>query len=633
MSFLPVSKKDMETRGWDGIDFLFVTGDAYVDHPSFGCAIVTRLLEAEGYRVGIVAQPDWRSTADFKKLGRPKYAALVSSGVIDSMVNHYTASKKQRTDDRYSPGGRSGARPDRAVIVYTAKLKEAWKGLPVVIGGIEASLRRFAHYDYWSDSVRRSILLDSKADLLVYGMGERSILEIAAALAGGKGIAGCTGIRGVVYAAGKSERSGPHGAEEAGSGNAAGILLPSYEETVADKAAFARAFGSEEEEQDPVWGGTLVQYHGDRAVVQNPPQPPLSVSEMDRVYALPYERAYHPMYEAAGGIPAIEEVQFSITSHRGCFGACSFCALRFHQGRIISKRSGDSIVAEATRMTASRGWKGNIHDVGGPTANFRNPACGKQATEGSCRKRQCLFPSPCKRLDADHAEYAAILNRLMNLEGVKRVFVRSGIRYDYLALDPDGRFFEQLVTHHVSGQLKVAPEHVSAKVLSLMHKPGCAVYDGFVKRFFELSKKAGKEQYLVPYLISGHPGSDLGAAIELACYLRRTGYIPEQVQDFYPTPGTASTCMYHTGLDPYDMKSVYVPRSGEEKAMQRALLQFRRKENYELVYKALVRAGRADLIGYSKECLIWPRKGRGVENKGRGGTEKRRKGSSRRSGR
>jgi uncharacterized radical SAM protein YgiQ len=610
MSFLPVTKKDMETRGWEELDFLFVSGDAYVDHPSFGCAIITRVLEREGFKVGVIAQPDWRSTDDFKKLGRPRFGALVSSGVIDSMVNHYTASKKPRTDDRYSPGGTSGARPDRALIVYTTRIKEAWKGLPVIIGGIEASLRRFAHYDYWSNAVRRSILLDSKADLLVYGMGERTMIEIAHTLAGGKGISECYGIRGIAYVTDK-QSIGDTGCEAAPGGipgERDTIILPSYEDTVADKRKFAIAFLAEEEEQDPAWGKKLVQYHGERAVVQNPPQAPLTTEEMDGIYALRYERAYHPMYEAAGGIPAIEEVKFGITSHRGCFGACSFCALRFHQGKIIAKRSEASIIAEARELTATSGWKGNIHDVGGPTANFRNPACKKQATGGSCRKRQCLFPEPCKNLEIDHKEYARLLKRIMELPGVKHVFIRSGIRYDYLALDKDESFFRQLCEHHVSGQLKVAPEHVSEKVLGLMHKPSRALYDRFVKRFFEISKQIGKEQYLVPYLISGHPGSDLDAAIELSCYLRETGYIPEQVQDFYPTPGTASTCMYYTGLDPYTLKSVYVPHSGEEKAMQRALLQFRRKENYELVHKALSEAGRTDLIGFSKECLIWPRK-------------------------
>jgi uncharacterized radical SAM protein YgiQ len=615
MSFLPISRDDMKDRGWDSLDFIFVSGDAYVDHPSFGCSVITRVLESEGFKVGIIAQPDWRDTSSFKKLGRPKYAALVSSGVVDSMVNHYTAAKKPRTDDRYSPGGVSGFRPDRAVIVYTTRIKEAFKGLPVVIGGIEASLRRFAHYDYWSNKVRRSILLDSKADLLVYGMGEYAIREIAHAFADGKSIREVTNIRGTAYVTDRIGSSLP--ATEPGIGLCDGngtetsgniIELPSFDDVSTDRKKYAEAFAVQEDEQDPIRGKTLVQKHGDRLVIQNPPAPIPTVEEMDRIYSLPYERAYHPSYEKSGGVPAIEEVKFSITSHRGCFGGCAFCALSFHQGRIISKRSEESIVAEAGKLVSLPGFKGYIHDVGGPTANFRNPACEQQLESGTCRKKRCLFPGPCSRLVVDHGEYLRILRRLRKLPGIKKIFIRSGIRYDYLFYDRNDEFFRELCEHHVSGQLKVAPEHVSQKVLVRMRKPARKVYDGFVKKYFELSKALGKEQYLVPYLVSGHPGSDLAAACELACYLRETGYIPEQVQDFYPTPGTASTCMYFTGLDPHTMEEVYVPRDPEEKAMQRALLQFRRKENYALVFRALTIIGRNDLIGFGKECLIWPKR-------------------------
>lgn len=597
MSFLPICRKDMEERGWDQLDFLFVSGDAYVDHPSFGHAILTRLLESEGYKVGILAQPDWKSSADFMMLGRPKYAVFISSGVIDSMVNHYTASKKPRSDDSYSPGGKAGFRPDRAVIVYANKIKQVFKGIPVIIGGIEASLRRFAHYDYWDDGVRRSILLDAKADLLCYGMGEKPILEIAALFKQGIPVEAMTNIRGTVYATTVKP--------EAGWGNT--IEIPSLEEVAKDRRKYAEAFKVQYNEQDPFSGRTIIQAHGDRYVVQNPPAMPMSVKEMDRVYSLPYERTYHPIYEAAGGIPAIREVEFSITSHRGCYGGCSFCALNFHQGRIIQQRSQASIINEAKKLIWNPGFKGYIHDVGGPTANFRGVACERQKKQGACKGKQCLYPKPCKNLTVDHKEYLELLRKLRAIPEIKKVFIRSGIRYDYLMLDKNDDFFIELCKYHVSGQLKVAPEHVVERVLDKMGKPGRKVYDSFVKKFYEINKKIGLEQYLVPYLISSHPGSDLKAAVELAEYLRDIRYTPEQVQDFYPTPGTLSTCMFFTGLDPRTMEKVYVPRSPKEKAMQRALLQYRRKENYEIVYEALVKAGRMDLIGFGKQCLIRPK--------------------------
>lgn len=609
----------MEARGWDSLDFLYISGDAYVDHPSFGHAIITRLLESAGYRVGIIAQPDWENSNDFMRLGRPKYAVLISSGVIDSMVNHYTASKRIRRDDSYSPGGRGGCRPDRAVIVYAGRAREAFKGIPVIIGGIEASLRRFAHYDYWDNKVRRSILLDSKADLLIYGMGEKPVLEIAGQLAEGKTVGQIRHVRGTAYIADASQLKEITENREEKGGNASWTLIPSYEEVVKSKRTYAEAFMFQYNEQDPLNGRTLIQPHGDRFVVQNPPVCPMTVSELDRVYALPYERTYHPSYVEAGGIPAIKEVEFSITSHRGCYGGCSFCALNFHQGRVIQKRSQASILNEAKKLIWLPGFKGYIHDVGGPTANFRNIACERQKKYGTCKGRQCLYPKPCKNLTVDHGEYLELLRKLRQLPEVKKVFIRSGIRYDYLMLDKNDDFFEELCEHHVSGQLKVAPEHVADRVLEKMGKPGRKAYDAFVKKFFEINKRIGKEQYLVPYLISSHPGSDLKAAVELALYLKETGYTPEQVQDFYPTPGTLSTCMFYTRLDPRTMKSVYVPSSPKEKAMQRALLQFGRKENRPLVREALRRADREDLIGYGKKCLVRPgdnlRKGRGKKTK------------------
>lgn len=612
MSFLPMTKKDMSDRGWDQVDFLFISGDAYVDHPSFGHAIITRLLESEGYKVGMIAQPDWRSNDDFMTLGQPNYGVLISSGVIDSMVNHYTASKKPRSDDAYSPGGKAGLRPDRAVIVYANKVKEIFKDTPVIIGGIEASLRRFAHYDYWNNKVRRSVLQDSKADLLVYGMGEKPIIEIANLLRQGVSVKDIQNVRGTCYLSNVNHL--PANLQESLSEDKdtqkddKTVLLPSFDEVSMDKRKYAEAFLIQYNEQDAISGYTLIQKHSERYLVQNPPAGSLSVGEMDRVYALPYERTYHPVYEKEGGIPAIQEVEFSITSHRGCYGGCSFCALSFHQGRVIQSRSQASILNEAKKLTWLPGFKGYIHDIGGPTANFRQKACEKQVKSGVCKEKQCLHPNPCKNLIVDHSEYLSLLRKLREIPEVKKVFIRSGIRYDYLMLDKNDDFFTELCEHHVSGQLKVAPEHVVERVLEKMGKPGRKVYDSFVKKFYDINKKIHKEQYLVPYLISSHPGSDLRAAVELAEYLRGLGYMPEQVQDFYPTPGTLSTCMFYTELDPRNMKKVYVAKLPKEKAMQRVLLQYRKKENYELVHEALIKAERKDLIGFGKNCLIRPKR-------------------------
>ncbi|MCL6589562.1 MAG: YgiQ family radical SAM protein [Firmicutes bacterium] len=600
-AFLPISLADMQERGWDELDFLFVSGEAYVDHPSFGHAIITRLLESEGYRVGLIPLPDWKKLDSFKILGRPRLAVLISSGVIDSMVNHYTASKKPRRDDAYAPGGQAGYRPDRAVIVYANRIKEAYKNVPVIIGGIEAGLRRFAHYDYWDNEVRRSILIDARADLLVYGMGERPILEIAARLAQGEPINKIRDVRGTVWIRPQDRLQ-----DLIGNSSKNEVRTPSYEAVKADPRVYAQAFMLQAAEQDPIRGRTLVQPHGNQEIVQNPPALPLTTEMMDQIYALPYQRTYHPVYQKMGGVPAITEVEFSITSHRGCYGGCAFCALNFHQGRIIQKRSQASIINEARKLIHLENFKGYIHDVGGPTANFRNRACKIQEKKGACRGRQCLDDGGCKHLIVDHSEYLELLRKLREIQGIKKVFIRSGIRYDYLMLDPNDQFFEELCEHHISGQLKVAPEHVADRVLRRMGKPGRAVYDRFVRKFYEINRKLGKEQYLVPYLISGHPGSDLQAAIELAEYLRDIHYTPEQVQDFYPTPGSLSTCMFYTGLDPRDMSKVYVPRSPKEKAMQKALLQFRKPENRRLVYEALTIAGRTDLIGYGPKCLIRP---------------------------
>ncbi|MGO5066707.1 YgiQ family radical SAM protein [Clostridium sporogenes] len=592
INFLPVSKEDLKKRNIDILDFIIVTGDAYVDHPSFGTAIIGRVLEREGFTVGIIAQPDWKSIDDFKKLGKPKYGFLVNSGNIDSMVNHYTASKKKRHDDFYSPGGKSGYRPDRAVVVYCNKIKEAFKDSPIIIGGIEASLRRFAHYDYWDNAVRRSILEDSSADLLIYGMGEKPVVQISNLLRYGMKIDSIKNVTGTAYIEKNISNLDDY------------IEIPSFEEVSTNKKSYAEAYKIQYYEQDSIRGKTLVQKHKDRYVVQNPPQPPLSQEEMDEVYALPYARTYHPMYESEGGIPAIKEVKFSITSHRGCYGSCSFCALTFHQGRVIQNRSQDSILKEANMMTNMKDFKGYIHDVGGPTANFRHRACKVQEKHGTCKNKQCVFPSACKNLIVDHKEYLNLLRKIRKIPNVKKVFIRSGIRFDYLIYDKNDEFFKELCEHHISGQLKVAPEHISDKVLKLMGKPTRNVYDSFVKKYYDINKKIHKKQFLVPYLMSSHPGSDLKAAIELAQYIKKMGYTPEQVQDFYPTPGSLSTTMYYTGLNPLTGEKVYIPKEQKEKSMQRALLQFAIPDNYDLVKEALLKAHREDLIGNGPDCLI-----------------------------
>jgi len=592
--FLPISKEDMQRKKIEQLDFIFVSGDAYVDHPSFGSAVITRLLESRGYKVGIIPQPDWRNADAFKALGRPRLAFLVSSGNMDSMVNHYTAGKKPRREDLYSPAGVRGKRPDRAVTVYCNRIREAFKDVPVIIGGIEASLRRFAHYDFWDDQVRRSILFDSRADLLIYGMGEKPVIQVAEALESGMEIKYITYINGTAYIA-----------PELGNIPDA-TVIPSFDEVRDSKRKYARAFMLQYREQDYHTGRVLIQPHGERFLVQNPPAAPLTETELDDVYSLPFTRQYHPVYKNQGGIPALKEVKFSLTSQRGCFGGCSFCALNFHQGRVVQSRSHESIIEEAELLLKDPEFKGYIHDVGGPTANFRHAACDKQLNAGVCKNRQCLYPTPCKNLKVDHKDYVALLKKLRSLPGVKKVFVRSGLRYDYIIADKKDEFLRELCENHISGQLKVAPEHVSDKVLRYMGKPSKEVYGRFVKKYFDMNKRLKKEQYLVPYLMSGHPGSDLSAAVELAEYVRDMGYNPEQIQEFYPTPGTLSACMYYTGLDPRTMKPVYVPRDPEEKAMQRALIQYRNPENYGLVYKALKSAGREDLIGFGEKCLIKP---------------------------
>lgn len=597
MSFLPITAEEMQARGWECPDAVIVTGDAYVDHPSFGTAIISRVLEADGWRVCIVSQP--QCDADYMQFGCPTLGFFINSGNIDSMVAHYTAAKRRRSDDAYTPGGKAGARPDRAVTVYSRAVRRLYPDSPIIIGGLEASLRRFAHYDYWDDRVRPSILLESGADLLSFGMGENAIREIARRLGEGEPVSAMTDIRGTCYAADVQDFV-PHGCVE----------CPSFEQVAENsdtgRRQYAVAARLEQEEQDAVRGKTLIQRHGDRFVVQNPPQPPLSTEALDRVYELPYERTYHPAYEALGGVPGIEEVQFSLTHNRGCFGACHFCSIAFHQGRAVTCRSEDSVVREAVRLTQMPNFKGYIHDVGGPTANFRRPSCDKQAKCGLCKDRKCLAPTPCPALKADHTAYLHLLRRLRALPGVKRVFIRSGIRFDYLLADPDESFFKELVTHHVSGQLKVAPEHCSDRVLAHMGKPPVSVYRRFQKRFYELTKSAGKKQYLVPYLMSSHPGSTVKDAIELAVFLKKEGLRPEQVQDFYPTPGTISTAMFYTGLDPYTLKPVYVPRTPAQKAEQRALLQYFKPENRQQVLAALRAAGRHDLIGTGPDCLVKP---------------------------
>lgn len=595
-SFLPINRADMEVVRWDELDFLLITGDAYVDHPSFGIAIIARVLEKHDFRVGILAQPDWKDLRDFRSMGKPRLACLITGGNLDSMVNHYTAAKKKRHKDAYSPGGKSGLRPDRTTIAYSNRVREALPGVPVIIGGIEASLRRFAHYDYWSNDVKRSILLDSQADLLIFGMGEKAIVEVAERLNNGEAIDQITDVRGTMV-----PLSGDNVPQDT-------LPLPSYEDVVTDKEKYARAFWVQYNQQDPFRGKSMVQSHGRKSVLQNRPALPLTQAEMDAIYALPFMGSYHPSYEVLGGVPAIEEVEFSLTSVRGCYGACSFCALTFHQGRIIQSRSAESILREAEQMTWNDRFKGYIHDVGGPTANFRRPACKEQLTRGACSHKQCIFPEPCDKLENDHEEYLDLLRRLRSLPKVKKVFVRSGIRYDAVLADRDSGFIRELCEHHVSGQLKVAPEHVSEEVLRLMGKPGKAVYEEFVQKFHEANEELGKEQYLVPYLMSSHPGSTLKEAVELAEYVRDMGINPEQVQDFIPTPGTLSTCMYYTGLDPHTMEEVYIPRSMHEKAMQRALIQYRSPKNHALVEEALRLAHREDLIGYGPKCLIRPRK-------------------------
>ncbi len=585
MAFLPITAEEVKELGWGVPDFVLVTGDAYVDHPSFGTAIISRVLEAEGYTVAILPQPDWKSTADFKRFGRPRLGFLVNSGNIDSMVAHYTAAKKRRSEDAYSPGGKTGYRPDRAIIVYCNRIREAYGDVPIVIGGIEASTRRFAHYDYWTDKVRRSLLIDSTADLLAYGMGENILRRIAFLLDKGVPVSKLCDVRGTVYRAKKG----------------APVHYPAvetyhYDLLKKDKTVYAKAFKIQYDNMDAVTGKAVIEEYDDCVIVQNPPMPPLTRAEMDKVYSLPYMRTYHPSYEKDGGIPAISEVKFSITHSRGCFGSCNFCALTYVQGRSVCSRSEKSVLEEAEIITAMPDFKGYIHDVGGPTANFRHAACAKQKTDGVCTARKCLFPTPCKNLNADHSEYVALLEKIEKLPRVKKVFIRSGIRFDYLMADSNERFFKRLVANHVSGQLKVAPEHCSDNVLKYMGKPKFEVYKRFQKRFYELTKSMGKEQYLVPYLMSSHPGSTIDDAISLALYLRENKLNPEQVQDFYPTPGTASTCMFYTGIDPFDMKSVYVPRSYEEKKLQRALLQSHRPENAPLVRKALEAAHRTDLI-------------------------------------
>ena len=621
-AFLPVSRADMDERGWDECDFVFVCGDAYVDHPSFGMAIITRILEANHYKVGVICQPDWHDPASITALGRPRLGFLVSSGNMDTMVNHYTVAKKRRSSDAFAPGGKMGLRPDHATVVYGNLIRRTYKDVPIILGGIEASLRRLAHYDYWSDKLKRSILLDSGADLLSYGMGEHSIVEVADALAAGLSIHDITFIDGTVVRAKSLEHVYDY------------ELLPSFEAMHEDSLNYAKSFDVQYRNSDPFTGKRLVEPYSDHEfVVQNPPSKPLTTSEMDAVYRLPYARTYHPMYDEAGGVPAIREVKFSLTSNRGCFGECSFCALTFHQGRIVQVRSHESIIEEAKRMIADPEFKGYIHDVGGPTADYRAPACEAQLRRGACRNKHCLSPAPCRKLNADHSDYLSLLRKLRKLPGVKKVFVRSGIRFDFALADKDGgrAFVRELCAHHVSGQLRVAPEHVSNAVLGVMGKPQHAVYERFVKLFEEANAECGLRQFVVPYLMSSHPGSTLDEAIELAEYVRDMGFNPEQVQDFYPTPSTISTVMYFTGVDPRTMERVYVPKKPHDKALQRALIQYRDPKNRDLVFEALRQAGRMDLVGYDKKCLIRPRKAGRPAATGKG-QRKGQKGSSGASG-
>ena len=602
--FLPICRQDMIDRGWEQVDFVYISGDAYVDHPSFGHAIITRELEAFGYKVGIIAQPDWKDKNSIMIYGEPRLGFLVSAGNMDSMVNHYSVSKKRRSKDSFTPGGVMGKRPDYATIVYSNLIRQVYKKTPIILGGIEASLRRMAHYDYWSDKLKRSVLLDSGADLISYGMGERSIIEIAEALDSGIDVKDITFIDGTVCRV-KSLDS----VYDA-------VMLPAFEDLKADKLNYARSFYTQYCNTDPFTGKRLVEPYGEHMyIVQNPPSKPLSQQEMDETYSYPYMRTYHPSYEKDGGVPAISEVKFSLISNRGCFGGCNFCALTFHQGRIIQTRSHESLLEEAEHITQDKDFKGYIHDVGGPTADFRHPSCEKQLKYGVCKNRQCLFPTPCKNLKADHKDYVSLLRKLRKIPKVKKVFIRSGIRFDYVLADKDDTFFKELCKYHVSGQLKVAPEHVSDAVLTCMGKPRNEVYQKFTEKYKKINEQLGMKQYLVPYLMSSHPGSTLKEAVELAEYLRNLGYMPEQVQDFYPTPSTISTCMYYTGVDPRTMKPVYVPKNPHEKAMQRALIQYRNPQNYDIVLEALKKAGRMDLVGYDKHCLLRPKR-HGGKNQG-----------------
>ena len=616
---LPLSTQDMYSRGWDQCDFVLISGDAYVDHPSFGAAVIGRVLEAEGFKVGIIPQPDWKDSASLQVLGRPRLAFLITSGNMDSMVNHYTAAGKLRHNDAYTPGGDYGRRPDRAVIVYSGLARAAYKGVPVIIGGIEASLRRLSHYDYWSDKLRRSVLLDAKADLLLYGMAERAVRVVARRLSEGQNIHSIRDVRGTVYRLAGNAASA---AKNHVSGRSDLLFLPAFEELRRDKAAFARSFAVQMQHADPFSARTLAEEAAGQLVIQNPPDYPLSPSELDEVYELPYTRRAHPSYSKP--IPALEEVRFSLVSSRGCFGGCSFCALTFHQGRIVRGRSHESLLREARRVMEAPEFKGYLHDVGGPTANFRLPACQRQENRGACTSRQCLFPEPCPQLRPDHSDYRQLLKKLRELPGIKKVFVRSGIRYDYLLADQeDGKaFLRDLCEHHVSGQLKVAPEHVSDQVLQKMGKPNSGVYTRFMRAYKETNQRLGKRQYLVPYFISAHPGATLKDAVELAEFCRDQRFIPQQVQEFYPTPGTVSTCMYYTGIDPRTMEAVYVPRGGREKRMQRALLQFNRPENAAIVREALQKAGREDLIGGGPKALVAP----GFSGKTKAGKAKKRGG-------
>lgn len=614
--FLPICKQDMLDRGWDQVDFVYISGDAYVDHPSFGHAIITRELEAFGYKVGIIAQPDWKDKTSIMEYGEPRLGFLVSAGNMDSMVNHYSVSKKRRSKDSFTPGGVMGKRPDYATIVYSNLIRQVYKKTPIILGGIEASLRRMAHYDYWSDKLKRSVLLDSGADLISYGMGERSIIEIAEALDSGIDVKDITFIDGTVCKV--KDLDSVYDA----------VILPSFENLKTDKLQYAKSFYTQYCNTDPFTGKRLVEPYGEHMfIVQNPPSKPLTQQEMDETYSYPYMRTYHPSYEKDGGVPAIAEVKFSLISNRGCFGGCNFCALTFHQGRIIQTRSHESLLEEAKRITNDKDFKGYIHDVGGPTADFRHPSCEKQMTHGVCKNRQCLFPTPCKNLRADHKDYVALLRKLRKIPKVKKVFIRSGIRFDYVLADKDDTFFQELCQYHVSGQLKVAPEHVSDRVLSCMGKPKNEVYQKFTEKYKKINERLGMKQYLVPYLMSSHPGSTLKEAVELAEYLRDLGYMPEQVQDFYPTPSTISTCMYYTGVDPRTMEPVYVPKNPHEKAMQRALIQYRNPQNYDIVLEALKKAGRMDLVGFDKHCLLRPRGPKNKDFNGKGQSAKGKSGN------